>query len=158
MKVIKDIKAIDIRDSFFDALYDIASKDSDVILLVADMGAFSLERFREDLPTQYINVGIAEQNLVNVATGLALDGKKVFVYAIASFVTQRCYEQLKVNLSGMNLPIVVVAMGPGITYSSDGLTHFATQDIANIRALPNFKILSISDPVSSQEAVKIAAS
>ncbi len=149
-------KDIDIRDSFFDALYDIASKDSDVILLVSDMGAFSLEKFRRDLSDQYVNVGIAEQNLINIATGLALDGKKVFVYAIAPFVTQRCYEQLKVNLSGMNLPIVIVGMGPGITYSSDGLTHFATQDIANIRALPNFKILSISDPISSQESAKIA--
>ena len=147
---------MDIRDAFFDALYEIALKDSKVVLLVADMGAFSLDRFRKDLPDQYYNVGIAEQNLINVATGLAIGGKKVFTYAIAPFIIQRCYEQLKVNLSAMNLPITVIGMGTGICYTNDGPTHHATQDVANIRALPNFNILSISDPFSAKQAIRIA--
>ena len=66
--------------------------------MTADMGAQSLERFKQDLPDQYINVGIAEQNLVSVAAGLALSGKHAFVYAIAPFITQRCYEQVRVDL------------------------------------------------------------
>lgn len=143
---------MDIRDAFFDTLYEIALKDSNVILLVADMGAFSLEKFRKDLPDQYINVGIAEQNLVNVASGLAIGGKKVFIYAIAPFIIQRCYEQIKVNLSGMKLPITILGIGGGITYSNDGSTHHAVQDIANMRALPGMNIISPSDSVSFSRA------
>src|SRR5512136_2494409 len=84
--------SLDIRDAFFDRLYEIASTDSNVMFLTADMGAFSLEKFKADLPGQYINVGVAEQNLVSVAAGLALAGKRIFIYAIAPFITQRCYE------------------------------------------------------------------
>ena len=73
---------IDIRDAFFDEVYEIARKDDSVIFLTADMGAFSLQRFKADLNAQYINVGVAEQNLISLAAGLALSGKKVFVYSM----------------------------------------------------------------------------
>ena len=116
----------DIRDAFFDALYDIAREDRQVIFLTADMGARSLERFRKGLPKQYMNVGVAEQNMVSVAAGLALAGKRVFIYAIAPFATQRCYEQIKVDLSGMGLPVTVIGAGPGVAYHSDGPTHHAS--------------------------------
>jgi transketolase len=135
----------DIRDAFFDALYDIAREDRQVIFLTADMGARSLERFRKDLPKQYMNVGVAEQNMVSVAAGLALAGKRVFIYAIAPFATQRCYEQIKVDLSGMGLPVTIIGAGPGIAYHSDGPTHHAVLDIAIMRALPGMVILNPSD-------------
>lgn len=135
----------DMRDAFFDKLYDIAKKDKSVIFLTADMGAFSLVRFKKDLKSQYINVGVAEQNMVSIAAGLALSGKKVFIYSIVPFATQRCYEQIKVDLSLMNLPVTIIGSGPGFSYNSDGPTHHALQDIAVIRALPNMTILSPSD-------------
>jgi len=147
---------IDLRDAFFDALYDIAKDDSNVLCLAADMGAFSLNRFKKDLSRQYINVGVAEQNLVSVAAGLALGGKRVFLYAIAPFITQRCYEQIKIDLSCMCLPVTLIGVGAGIAYSSDGPTHHATQDIAALRALPAMTILNPSDSTSAAAAARIA--
>jgi transketolase len=150
------IADIDIRDAFFDEVYAIASHDPGVIFLTADMGAFSLNRFKADLSDQYINVGVAEQNMVSIAAGLALGGKKVFIYTIAPFVTQRCYEQIKVDISGMRLPVTIIGSGPGITYNSDGPTHHAIQDVANMRALPDMTILNPSDPVMAKAAARIA--
>jgi len=151
--VINTLENVDIRDALFDQLYEIASNDNDVIFLTADMGAFSLKKFKSNLPKQYFNVGISEQNLVSISAGLALGGKKVFIYAIAPFITQRCYEQIKVDLCSMDLPVTIIGMGPGLTYSSDGLTHHATQDIAIMRALPGMSILSPSDPSSASRAI-----
>jgi transketolase len=144
------------RDAFFDELYEIARKDRDVVLLSADMGAPSLDKFREDLAGQYINVGIAEQNMINLATGLALEGKKVFVYAIMPFATQRCYEVIKVNLSLMNIPVTVVGVGAGFGYDDSGPTHHATEDLATMRALPNMNIICPSDIVMTAEAVHMS--
>jgi transketolase len=147
---------IDIRDAFFNEVYAIALKDPNVIFLTADMGAFSLNAFKKDLSSQYINVGVAEQNLVSIAAGLALGGKKVFIYSIAPFVTQRCYEQIKIDLSCMRLPVTIIGSGPGITYSSDGPTHHAIQDVAIMRALPEMMILNPSDPATATAAARIS--
>lgn len=151
-----DSQPTDIRDAFFDALYDIAAKDSNVIFLTADMGAMSLYRFKRDLGEQYINVGVAEQNLVGIAAGLALSGRKVFIYAIAPFITQRCYEQIKVDICGMNLPVTIIGVGVGIAYGGDGHTHHATQDIAIMRALPGMTIINPSDPILCEKAAYMA--
>lgn len=147
---------IDIRDTFFDELYTIAQKDSNVIFLTADLGAFSLNKFKKDLPNQYINVGVAEQNLVSVAAGLALGGKKVYIYSIASFVTERCYEQIKIDIISMRLPITIIGSGGGISYNSDGITHHAIGDIAIMRAFPNITIINPCDSVSAKSAAEIS--
>lgn len=136
---------ISMRDAFFDVIYDKAKKDRNIIVISADMGAPSLDKFRRDLAGQFINVGIAEENMVAVATGLALEGKKVFIYAIMPFVTSRCYEMIKVDLSLMNVPVTVVGVGAGFSYDDSGPTHHSTEDIAIMRTLPNMTILSPSD-------------
>ena len=82
------------RDAFWNRIYDLAGENHDVVVISADMGAPSLDRFRRDLPGQFVNVGIAEQNGILIAAGLALQGKRPFVYAIASFITLRCLEQI----------------------------------------------------------------
>lgn len=138
----------DMRDAFFEELFQIASYDHDVILLMADQGAMTFKKFEEKIPQQLINVGIAEQNMISVAAGLALCGKKVFVHAIANFTTLRCYEQIKVDLSIMNLPVTIAGIGAGFTYGSDGPTHHANQDIAAMRAIPGIRILNASDTVN----------
>lgn len=138
----------DMRDAFFEELFKIALKDKDVILLMADQGAKTFKKFEEKIPNQLINVGIAEQNMISVAAGLALSGKKVFVHAIANFTTLRCYEQIKVDLSIMNLPVTIAGVGAGFTYGSDGPTHHANQDIAAVKAIPKIRILNASDTVS----------
>lgn len=144
------------RDAFFGKLFEIASKDHNVIFLTADMGALSLEKFKKNLSSQYLNVGVAEQNMINIATGMALAGKNVFTYAIVPFATLRCYEQIKVGLSLMNLPVTIIGSGPGYTYSSDGPTHHSPQDIAIMRALPKMTILSPSDSINAAAFAQIS--
>ncbi len=133
------------RDIFFNKLYDFASRDKDIILLCADMGAPALDQWREKLPDQIINVGIAEQNMIAVAVGLVLGGKKVYCYAIAPFVTLRCYEFIKCDICLMNLPITLVGVGAGLSYNESGPTHHTTEDIAIMRALPNMNIVNCCD-------------
>ena len=149
-------QAIDIRDAFFDELYRIAQEDPEVVFMTADMGAFSLERFRADFPERFINVGISEQNLISAAAGMALAGKRVFVYAIIPFVTLRCLEQIKVDLCVMNLPVTVIGAGAGFTYSSDGPTHHAIEDVAVMRAFPNLTIYNPGDQVTASAAARSA--
>jgi len=147
---------IDMRDAFFDELYSIACKDKQVMLLTADMGARSIDKFRKDFPTQFINMGISEQNMISVAVGLALSGKKVFVYSIIPFVTYRCYEQIKIDICGMNLPVTIIGIGAGFSYAGEGPTHYGTQDIALMRTLPQIKILNSSDGISAKKFAEIS--
>ena len=108
-----DHMEIDIRDAFFDEVSNIAKQDHTVVIVTNDMDVFSLRKFREEFPQRFIDVGVAEQNLINVASGLASTGKKVIVFGILSFLTTRCYEQIKLNICGMKLPVVIVGIGPG---------------------------------------------
>ena len=142
----------DIRDSFFDQIYEMARKDKNIIFISADADAFSLRQFKENLPDQFINVGVAEQNMALVATGLALEGKRVFIYSITSFIAMRCFEQIKVNICSMNLPIAIIGLGSGYSFSYDGPTHHATQDIAIMRTLPEVTILNPCDETSAKNA------
>ncbi len=150
------ISDVDTRDAFFDELFRMARVDRNVIFMTADMGAFSLERFKQNLPEQYINVGVAEQNMVSVAAGLALGGKNVFIYSIVPFVTLRCYEQIKVDLSGMNLPVTIIGIGAGVMYGGDGPTHHALHDIAVMRTLPGMTIINPTDSVLTEASVRWA--
>ena len=101
------------RDAFWDRIFELASENKDIILVSADMGAPSLDKFRKDLPAQFVNVGIAEQNAITLAAGLAMTGKKVFTYAIAPFITLRCIEQIRVECCIMGLPLTMVGVGVG---------------------------------------------
>ena len=150
------MKNLSMRDAFFDALYEIAKKDRNVIIVSADMGAPSLDKFRETLPSQFINVGIAEENMVTVATGLALEGKKVYLYAIMPFVTMRCYEMIKVDMSLMNIPITAVGVGAGFGYDDSGPTHHSTEDITIMRTLPNMTVLNSTDSVLARALAGIS--
>lgn len=117
------------RNAVFNKLYDLAKKDRSVMVVVADMGAPALDKFREDFPDQFIDVGIAEQAMVSIACGLVLSGKKVFTYAIAPFATIRCYEALKVNFAMQHLPLTVIGVGGGQTYWEAGPTHHTYDDV-----------------------------
>jgi len=147
---------IDMRDAFFDAVYDLAATDKNLIVLTADHGAFSLERFKKDFPRQYFNVGISEQNMVMLAAGLALSGKSVCIYSIVNFVTLRCFEQISIDLGGMRLPVTIVGVGAGFTYSTDGPTHHGVQDIAAMASVPNLHIYNCSDACNSDAFARMA--
>ena len=148
--------AIDLRDALFDSIHQFARRDPSVVFLTADMGAWSLSKFREDLPGRFFNMGIAEQNMISVAAGLALAGKRVFAYAIAPFLVLRCLEHVKVDICAMNLPVTLIGGGPGLTYASDGLTHHALEDVAAVRALPNLFVYTPCDPLSTSAVAKLA--
>ncbi len=144
------------RDAFFDRLYELARDDKDIVIVAADMSAPALDKFRVDLPGQFVNVGIAEQNAIQIASGLALAGKKAFAYAISPFITLRCLEQIRVSNGIMGIPITIVGMGTGFSYCSDGPTHHLIEDLSVMRALPNVRILNLTDNVMAQAAPEIA--
>ena len=108
------------------------------------MDAFTLRIFEKDLPDQFLNVGVSEQNMINVAAGLALAGKMVFCYSIASFATMRCLEQIKVNICSMNLPVTIIGAGAGFSFGYDGPTHHGHQDLSTMRLMPEMHIIELS--------------
>ena len=144
---------LDIRDVFFDRLYELGSQNSNIIIISADMDAFSLRKFATDFPKQYMNIGVSEQNMINVAAGLAIAGKIVFCYSIASFATLRCLEQIKVNICSMNLPVTIVGAGAGFSFGYDGPTHHGHQDVSSMRLMPEMNIIELSSNDVAQKAV-----
>lgn len=144
------------RDVFWNAIFEKAKEDRDIVILAADFAAPSLDRFRLELPAQFVNLGIAEQNMMLLAAGMALEGKKPFCYAIAPFLTMRCFEQTRLYAAGMNLPIVMVGVGAGFCYSESGYTHHTLEDIAIMRSLPNMRIFSPSDNKTTGKMVDLA--
>ena len=147
---------IDMRDAFFEKLVEAARLDERIIVLSADHGAFALKKFEEEMPDRYINIGIAEQNMVGVAAGLAASGKIVFIYGISPFVSLRVLEQLTIDVAAMQLPVNVISVGAGFTYSTDGPTHQGLQDVAAIATIPGMTILNSSDPANARAFVDIA--
>lgn len=144
------------RYVFIKTLTAQAKKNKNIILLTADLGYTIFESFQEQLPKQYVNVGVAEANMIGIAAGLALSGKIVFAYSIATFATMRCYEQIRDDVAIHNLPVTIVGSGAGLSYSDAGFTHHATEDIAIMRPLPNMTILCPADPLEAKWATRAA--
>jgi len=142
------------RKVFIDTLITLAEQDKDIYLLTADLGFGLVEQFAAQFPKQYINVGVAEQNMIGVATGLALEGKKVFCYSIANFPTMRCLEQIRNDVCYHNLPVCIVSGGAGLWYGALGMTHHAVEDIAVMRVLPNMAVVSPCDGIEMVQVVK----
>ena len=138
------------RNAFVETLIKLAEKDKDVYLLTGDLGFSVFETFAKKFPNRFLNCGIAEQNMMGVAAGLALSGKKPYVYSIIPFVTIRCLEQIKDDVAYQNLNVKVVGVGGGYSYGYLGATHHATEDIAMIRVLPNFKVFAPGDSVETK--------
>ena len=147
---------IGMRDAFFEDLYEIARKDRNVVLISADNGAPTLDKFWQNLPNQCFTVGIAEQQMIGMAAGMAFEGKKVYTYAIAPFVTTRVHEQNKLDICAMNLPIVNLGVGAGYAYDIMGPSHHTVEDISIMRALPLMKIHSPADSVCARALAQIS--
>jgi len=145
------------RDVFIEGIYNRMSDDPSLFFLTADFGSPKLDRIRADYKDRFINVGIAEQNLVNVAAGLALEGYTVYAYAIAPFLIMRAYEQIRNNLSLLShthqVNVNLVGVGGGLSYDVSGPTHHSVEDITIIRALPNMTVFSPSDWVLAEQFV-----
>lgn len=146
------------RDTFARTLYQVAKKKSNVFIVVADISpAGSMAPFREEFPEQFINVGVAEQTMISLCAGLALRGCTAFAYTIATFSIYRPFEQVRVDLCYQNLPVTVVGIGGGVSYSTLGGTHHAQEDIAVVGAIPNMAVIAPCDPLETEAATWVCA-
>jgi transketolase len=142
------------RDAFVKKLTELAREDSDIMFLTGDLGFGVFDDFEKEFPNQYLNVGVAEQNMTGIAAGLGLEGKKVFTYSIANFSTLRCLEQIRNDAAYHEVNLTVVSSGGGFTYGALGMSHHATEDLAIMRALPDVTVLAPSTAWEAYHATK----
>lgn len=146
----------DIRDIYFKEIRTYAKRDKKLIFITDDLDAWELKKFKAQIPAQFINIGVAEQSLVDIAAGLATCKFKVFIYGISSFMTARCYEQLRFSISSMNLPVVIIGVGSGFSFSFDGSSHHGLGDIAIMRIIPEMTIYNPIDALSAKSSAFFA--
>ena len=145
------------RDTFVKTLIDLAKKNKNIELITGDLGFGVLKPFWEELPDQFTNIGIAEQNMTTVAAGMALEGKTVFTYSIGNFPTLRCLEQIRNDCAYHNANVKIVCIGGGFVYGSLGMSHQATEDLAILRALPDVVVMAqIGKAIKVKDGEKIA--
>ncbi len=143
------------RNIFANKLVKHASLKKDVYLLTADLGYNCFENFKEKFPKRFINVGIAENNMMGVATGLAMQGKEVFVYSIIPFLLYRSFEHIKNYISTYNLNIKLIGAGGGFSYGAQGISHNPIEDIGILNLLPNVKIMTPGTKNQTNKAIDI---
>jgi transketolase len=141
-----------LRDAFIARLTQAARRDSRITLITGDLGFSVLDDFAASLPRQFINAGVAEQNMTGLASGLALDGRIVFTYSIANFSTLRCLEQIRNDAAYHKANVKVVAVGGGFSYGALGFSHHATEDIAILRAVPGVAVVAPGCDWEAEEA------
>lgn len=144
------------RNAFIKTLTELAAKDPRIMFITGDLGFGVIEDFEKRFPSQFVNVGVAEQNMTGIAAGLALSGRIVFTYSIGNFPTLRCFEQIRNDVCYHNLNVKIVTVGGGFAYGALGSTHHATEDLAVMRALPNMTVVAPGDPVETALAVQAA--
>lgn len=139
------------RDAFIRMLTRLAEHDKRIMLITGDLGFGVLEDFEKRFPKQYLNAGVAEQNMTGIATGMAMEGRVVFTYSIANFPTLRCLEQIRNDACYHAASVKVVSIGAGFSYGAVGASHHATEDMAIVRALPNIMVVSPGDDWETEQ-------
>lgn len=142
------------RNVFVEKLIQLANSDSRIMLLTGDLGFGVFEKFAEKFPKQYLNVGVAEQNMIGIATGLALEGRTVIAYSIGNFPTLRCLEQIRNDASYHEANVKIICVGGGFSYGSLGFSHHATEDLSILRALPGLTVVAPGDLWEAGEATE----
>ncbi len=142
------------RRAFIETLVELAARDERIFLLTADLGYMALESFADAFPERFVNVGVAEQNMVGIATGLAESGYLPFVYSIATFAALRPYEFIRNGPVSHKLPVRVIGVGGGFEYSHNGLSHFALEDIAVMRTQPALRVVAPADAPQTRTALE----
>jgi len=145
------------RLAFTNSLIQAAQKDKNIFLLTGDLGYNVLEGFIEKFPDRFFNMGVAEQNMIGTAAGLALSGKIPYIFSIATFPIMRGLEQIRNDICYQNLNVKIIGVGASLTYSLYGATHQAIDDVAMTRALPNMVVISPGDPIETKLAVEFSA-
>jgi transketolase len=142
------------RDAFIRELEVQARLEPRVFLLTGDLGFGVVEEFSREFPNQFLNAGVAEQNMMGLAAGLADSGMLPFVYSIANFPTFRCLEQIRNDVCYPELPVTIVSIGAGLAYGSLGYSHHAVEDLSVMRSLPGMRVISPCDPNEVKAAVR----
>src|SRR3954463_8773160 len=145
------------RDHFVKRLSQLAAADPRIVLLTADLGFGVLTDFAAKFPKQFLNVGVAEQNMTGVATGLALEGRIVFTYSIGNFPTLRCLEQIRNDAAYHDANVNVVSVGGGFSYGALGMSHHAMEDLSIMRAIPGITVVAPGDDWETAESVTALA-
>lgn len=144
------------RYAWIETVIKEANSKKNIWLLTGDVGFTVLEPFAEKFPERYLNVGVAEQNMMGIASGLAMEGNIVFVYTIAPFLVRRAYEFIHNDIAAHRLPVIIVGMGAGLAFGHAGPSHFAVEDIALMRTIPDMTIFTPADPVETIWATREA--
>src|ERR1022692_3542048 len=142
------------RTAFLNELYELAKQDPRVVFITGDLGFSVVEKFMQELPKQFVNAGVAEQNMTGMAAGMAMSGRIVFTYSIANFPTLRCLEQIRNDVCYHDANVKIVSVGGGMSYGALGMSHHATEDIAILRTFPNMTVVSPGDRWEVIEATK----
>jgi transketolase len=142
------------RNAFIKKLIAAAEANDRIVLMVGDLGYGVIEEFARRFPNRFFNAGVAEQNMMGMAAGLASEGFHVFVYSIANFPTFRCAEQIRNDVDYHNLPVTIVSVGGGLAYGNLGYSHHAVQDFGLIRLMPNMLIAAPGDPMEVQACME----
>ncbi|HEX2803694.1 MAG TPA: transketolase C-terminal domain-containing protein [Sphingomicrobium sp.] len=142
------------RDAFVEALTELTAEDPSVVLVTGDLGFGVLTDYAARFPDNFVNAGVAEQNMTALACGMALEGARAYTYSIANFPTLRCLEQLRNDVCYHGATVTVVAVGGGFSYGQLGMSHFATEDLAIMRAIPGMTVVAPSDPWMAYELAR----
>lgn len=144
------------RNAFAQELTQLAKEESRLVFLSGDIGNKLFDAFKTQCPERFYNCGVAEQNMMGVAAGMAKSGFKPIVYTITPFATTRCYEQIRVDVCSHNLPVIIAGVGSGLSYASLGPTHQSCEDIALLRVLPHMTVLCPGDAMEVRAALRAA--
>ncbi len=146
------------RNAFINTIIDSCKTREDVFIISGDAGLGVFDEFKEKRAERFLNLGVAEQNMISFSAGLAMTGFKVYVYNIIPFVLYRCYEQVRNDICYQELPVTLVGIGSGITYSPQGMTHYSVEDLGIAQTLPNIKVFSPIDPIEAKLAAQYSLS
>ena len=147
-RILRNYSMLGERGAFFTTITERAKDIENLALLTADLGVLSgLSRFMKEYPDKFYNIGIAEQNMIGIAAGMAKTGLNVFATTYANFLTMRSFEQIRMNLGYMKFPVKIVGSGAGLVMSMSGNSHYSFEDISIMRAIPNMTIVAPADGI-----------
>lgn len=146
------------RNTVTNTILEACNHSDDIMIISGDAGLGVFDDFKERHPKRFMNLGIAEQNMIGFAAGLAMTGHRVVVYNIIPFLLYRCYEQVRNDICYQDLPVMLIGVGSGLAYAPMGMTHYAVEDLAIAATLPNLTVISPCDPVEAGFAARYALS
>jgi transketolase len=144
------------RNTFINTVFSEIEKNPDIFIISGDAGLGVFDEFKNNHKTKFLNLGVAEQNMIGFSAGMALAGFNVFCYNIIPFLLYRCYEQVRNDICYQKLPVTLVGIGSGVTYAPQGMTHYSVEDIGLARTLPNLIVMSPMDPTEAKLCAKFS--